>query len=159
MNRFRCVASLALAVVAVLGLTGPVAAGVLVPLKGEYEGEDVGTLVVPPFAAVQVTAAGNATLLGKFTFIELVTVNTATGVGRGTFQFTAANGDTVFGTIVGQARLTAPNVLTILETATIEGGTGRFEGATGSFDVTRLKNPATGDTACSFEGSISTPGS
>jgi hypothetical protein len=159
MNRFRRAASLALAVVAVLGLTGPVAAGELVPFKGEYEGEDIGRLVVPPFAAVRVTAEGNATQLGNFTFLQLVTVNTATGAGTGTFQFTAANGDTVYGTIVGQARLTAPNVLTILEAATIEGGTGRFEGATGSFDVTRVKNLATGETACTFEGSISTPGS
>jgi hypothetical protein len=159
MKRFSCGAGLALAVVVVLGLTGPVAAGESVPFKGEYEGEDVGRLVAPPFAAVRVTAEGNAAHLGNFTFIELATVNTATGAGSGTFEFTAANGDTVYGTIVGQARLTAPNVLTILEAATIEGGTGRFEGATGSFDVTRVKNLATGETACTFEGSISTPGS
>jgi hypothetical protein len=159
MKRFCCAASLALVVVAVLGLTGPIAAGEQVPLKGGYEGEDIGTLVAPPIAEAQVTAAGIATQLGNFTFRELVTVNTATGIGSGSFQFTAANGDTVYGSIVGQARLTAPGVLTILETATIEGGTGRFDGATGSFSVTRLKNPATGETTCSFEGTISSPGS
>ena len=159
MKRFCCAASLALAVVAVLGLTGPAAAGEQVPLKGGYEGEDIGTPVAPPFAVARVTAAGNATLLGDLTFVQVVTVNTATGAGSGSFQFTAANGDTVYGSIVGQARLTAPGVLTILETATIEGGTGRFDGATGSVSVTRVKNPATGETACSFEGTISSPGS
>jgi len=159
MKGFRCAASLALAVVAVLALAGPVAAGEHVPLKGGYEGEDIGTLVVPPIASARVTAAGNSTQLGNFTFVELVTVNTATGAGSGVFEFTAANGDTVYGTIVGQARLTAPGVLTILETATIEGGTGRFDGATGSFSVSRVKNPATGETICTFEGSISSPGS
>ena len=90
---------------------------------------------------------------------QLVTVNTATGAGSGVFEFTAANGDTVYGTIVGQARLTAPGVLTILETATIEGGTGRFAGATGSFSIARFKNSVTGETICSFEGTISSPGS
>ena len=158
MKRFRCVASLALAV-AVLTLAGPVAAGEQVPFKGGYEGEDIGTIVAPPIAAARVTAAGNATHLGNFEFVELVTVNTATGAGSGVFEFTAANGDTVYGTIVGQARLTAPGVLTILETATIEGGTGRFEGATGSFNVSRVKNPATGETSCTFEGTVSSPGS
>ena len=159
MKRFSSAARLALAIVAVLGLTRPVAAGEQVPLKGGSEGEDIGRLVAPPIAVAQVTAAGNATQLGQFTFLEQVTVNTATGAGSGSFQFTAANGDTVYGSIVGQARLTAPGVLTILETATIEGGTGRFEGATGSISVARVKNLATGETACTFEGTISSPGS
>jgi len=159
MKRFRRAASLALAVVAVLGLTGSAAAGEQVPLKGGYEGEDIGTLVAPPIVSAKVTAAGRATLLGRFTYVQVVTVNTATGMGSGSFQITAANGDTVYGSVVGQARMTAPGVLTILETATIEGGTGRFEGATGSFDVTRLKNSVTNETIRSFEGTISSPGS
>ena len=159
MKRFCCTASLALAVVAVLALAGPVAGGEQVPFKGGFEGEDVGTPAAPPFVSAVVTAGGHATHLGNFTFIELVTVDTTTRIGSGIFQFTAANGDTVYGTIVGQATFTPPNVLTILETATIEGGTGRFAGATGSFNVTRFKDAVTGETIASFEGSISSPGS
>ncbi|MGI8980632.1 MAG: hypothetical protein ACR2FY_15495, partial [Pirellulaceae bacterium] len=78
--------------------------------------------------------------------------------GSGTFLFTAANGDTVFGTISGQATFTPPNVLSIVGTATITGGTGRFVGATGSFTVERLKNTVTGETIGVFEGTISSPG-
>jgi hypothetical protein len=159
MNRFRCVASLALAVVAVLALAGPVAAGEQVPFKGGYEGEDVGTPLAPPFVSAEVTAGGRAAHLGNFTFTQVAVIDTTTRIGSGVFQFTAANGDTVYGTIVGQATFTPPNVLTILETGTIEGGTGRFAGASGSFNVTRLKNAVTGETICSFEGTISSPGS
>ena len=158
MKRFSSAAGLALAVVVVLGLAGPAAAGEQVPFKGSYEGDDVGTPLVPPFAAVTVEATGNATHLGNFTFTELATVNRATGMGSGTFMFTAANGDTVFGTIIGQARFTPPNVLAIVEIATITGGTGRFADATGSFTVARLKNTVTGETIADFEGTISSPG-
>lgn len=157
MKRYSSVASLVLAVVAVLGLTGPVAAQVQVPFYGRLAGVDIGTPLVPPIASVRVTATGNATQLGAFKFTLLATVNTATGMGTGTFLFTAANGDTVFGTATGQATFTPPNVLTIGEIAIIDGGTGRFAGATGSFSVTRLKNTVTGETIGSFEGTISTP--
>lgn len=158
MKRFSSAGGLALAVVIVLGLAGPVAAGEQVPFKGSYEGDDVGTPLVPPLVSATVEAAGIATHLGKFTFTELVTVNTATGMGSGIFLFTAANGDTVFGTISGQATFTPPNVLAIVELATITGGTGRFAGATGSFTVARLKNTVTGETIADFEGTISSPG-
>ena len=158
MKRHSSAASLALAVLAVLGLAGPVAAGEQVPFYGSYEGVDTGTPLVPPLASVTVEATGVATHLGKFTFTALITVNTATGMGSGTFLFTAANGDTVFGTSSGQATFTPPNVLAIVEIATITGGTGRFAGATGGFTVARLKNTVTGATIASFEGSISSPG-
>ena len=159
MKRYSSAAGLALAVVVVLGLAGPAAAGEQVPFKGSYEGVDIGIPLVPPFAAVTVEATGNATHLGNFTFTELATVNRATGMGSGIFLFTAANGDTVFGTISGQARFTPPNVLAIVEIATITGGTGRFADATGSFTVARLKNTVTGETIADFEGTISSPGS
>ncbi|HET7217906.1 MAG TPA: hypothetical protein VFJ02_07650, partial [Vicinamibacterales bacterium] len=58
----------------------------------------------------------------------------------------------------GHATLTAPGVLSIVETATITGGTGRFADATGSFTVERVFNQATGVTTGSFEGTISSPG-
>jgi len=158
MKRHSFAASLALAVLAVLGLTGPAAAQVQVPFKGSLAGVDITTAVKLPFVSVQVTATGNATQLGQFTFTELDTVDTRTRIGTGTFLFTAANGDTVFGTVAGQAKLTAPNVLTIVENAMITGGTGRFAGATGSFSMTRLKNTVTGATTASFRGTISAPG-
>ena len=93
MKRYSFAAGLALAVVVVLRTAGPVAAGEQVPFKGSFEGEDIGTPLVPPIASVVVTATGNATHLGTFAYTALITVNTATGMGSGDFQFTAANGD------------------------------------------------------------------
>ena len=139
-------------------LASPVAAGEQTPFKGSLEGLDVATAVKPPFVSVQVTATGNATHLGEFTYIELATVDARTRIATGTFVFTAANGDTVFGAASGKATLTAPNTLTIVEKMSITGGTGRFAGATGSFTLTRLKNTVTGATAGSFTGTISSPG-
>jgi hypothetical protein len=138
-------------------VAGHGAEGEQVSFKGRLEGLDLTTAVNPPFVSVKVTATGNATHLGKFTYTELATVDTRTRIGTGTFLFTAANGDTVFGTISGQARLTAPNVLTIEENAIITGGTGRFDGATGGFTVTRLKDTVTGVTTGSFTGTILRP--
>jgi len=158
MKRYISAASLVLAVLAVLGLTGPAAAQVQVPFKGALAGLDVTTAVNPPSISARVTATGNATQLGTFAYIELITVDTRTKIATGTFLFTAASGDTVVGTISGKARVTGPNVLTIVENAIITGGTGRFAGSTGSFTVTRLKNTVTGSTAGSFNGTISAPG-
>ena len=158
MIRYCFAISLALAVVAVLGLVGPATAAEQVPFKGSLIGLDTGTPTVPPFASVTVEAMGNAAHLGRFTYTALLTVNTATGMGSGTFLFTAANGDTVYGTATGQATFTPPNVLAIAENATITGGTGRFAGATGSFTIARLKNTVTSATIATFEGTISSPG-
>ncbi len=158
MKRFSSATRIALAVLVVLGLVGPVVAQVPVPFNGRLAGVDIATPQVPPLVSVQVKATGIATQLGNFTYLGLFTVNTMTRLGSGTFLFTAANGDTVFGTISGQATFTPPNVLSIMEIGTITGGTGRFAGATGSFRMTRVKNTVTGVTTATFLGTISAPG-
>ena len=66
------------------------------------------------------------------------------------------NGDTLSATFTGQATPTStPGLLTIVETATITGGTGRFSDATGTFTAQRVFNQLTGVTTGSFEGRIS----
>ena len=52
-------------------------------------------------------------------------VNTMTRIATGTYEFTAANGDTLVATFTGQASLLSPGVLSVLDTAAI---TGSFEG-------------------------------
>ena len=74
------------------------------------------------------------------------------------FEFTAANGDTLVATFTGQATVVSPGVLSVLDTATISGGTGRFAGAIGSFTAERVFVMATGIITGSFEGTISSPG-
>ena len=129
-----------------------------VPFKGRLEGTATITPGTPPFLSVSIEGTGNATHLGRFTVEIPHVVNTTNRTSTGTYEFTAANGDTLTAGFTGQATLTAPGVLSIVETATITGGTGRFADATGSFTVERLFNQVTGLTTGSFEGTISSPG-
>jgi hypothetical protein len=155
MKRFSSAAGLALVLTSVLGLACPVAAGDQVPFKGRLEG-DVTRVIDPPRVLVDVDATGNATLLGRFTLDIPHVVNPAFGTAYGCYQFTAANGDTVYAEFTGLAMPTeTPGVLYIVETATITGGTGRFAGATGSFIAERWFDMVAGTTIGSFEGTIS----
>ena len=129
-----------------------------VPFKGRLEGTAIITPGTPPFLSVSIVGTGNATHLGRFTVDIPHVVNTTNRTSTGTYEFTAANGDTLTAGFTGQATLTAPGVLSIVETATITGGTGRFGDATGSFTVERLFNQVTGLTTGSFEGTIPSPG-
>jgi hypothetical protein len=159
MKRYSSAASLALAVLAVLGLAGPALAQQQVPFQGSLVGVvRVGT-PTPQGVPALVNATGNATQLGQFTLAIPHIVNRAAMTAMGTYQFVAANGDTLTASFSGKARPTAtPGVLAIVENATITGGTGRFAGATGSFTCMRLFNTVTGTTAGSFNGTISAPG-
>ena len=138
-------------------LAGPVAAGAEVPFKGRLEGFFTVTPLVPPFARVLIEGTGNATHLGRFTVENRHVVPFVTS-GSGSYEFTAANGDTLTAEFTGQATLAAPGVLSILETATITGGTGRFAGATGTFTARRVFDTATSITTGSLDGAISAPG-
>jgi len=155
MKRHSSAASLALAVLAILGLAGPVPAGEHVPFKGRLEGVETHTPLAPPFVMVDVEATGNATQLGQFTLDDASIVDLATRPGIGTYAFTAANGDTLTADVTGQATLIPGTAIVYIEeTATITGGTGRFAGATGTFTVERFFHIAAGTTAGSFEGTI-----
>ena len=168
MKRHSSAASLVLAVLAVLGLAGPVAAGEQVPFKGSFAGVVCVTVdpIDPAILSAAVNATGNATELGQFTLAIPHQVNRGTSpfpfpwTSSGFYQFVAANGDTLSASFTGQVTLAAPGVLAAVETATITGGTGRFAGATGSFTVERLVDSTTAirTTAGSFNGTISSPG-
>jgi hypothetical protein len=166
MKRYSSAASLAsavLTVIAVLGLAGPAAAQEQVPFKGTLAGMRVSFVPLdPPFFAAEVDMTGEATHLGQYelVFTATVAVNDPTRTAIGTFQFVAANGDTLTGAFTGISRPTAtPGINEIVETAIITGGTGRFAGATGSFTTDRLFDTANLLTIGSFEGTISTTGS
>jgi hypothetical protein len=160
MKLFTCSVAFALAALAVLNFVGPVAAGEQVPFNGTLEGSFTVIPVPPPEINRQLDATGKASHFGKFTYDFPHSVDRsvmpATGVGISTF--TAANGDQVFALILGEATLFAPGVLLGVEEGTILGGTGRFEGATGSFVIERLIDTVNLTTIGTFEGTISSPG-
>ena len=129
-----------------------------VPFKGRLAGTQSATPLEPPFVFVNGSATGTATQLGQFTVEFPHTVNFVTRTGDGTYTFTAANGDTLTADFTGQAQGASP-LISLVEHATVTGGTGRFAGATGTFTVQRRFNQATGVTEGSFEGTISSVGS
>jgi hypothetical protein len=136
----------------------PAAAADHLPFKGRLAGTATVTPIDPPLVSVRIEASGNATQLGGFTVRIPHRVNQATRIGVGSYVFTAANGDRLTAEFSGLATPVAPGVLSVVESATITGGTGRFSGATGSFDVDRIFHVATGQTYGSFDGWISMGG-
>jgi hypothetical protein len=151
--------AVALAVVVAAALCGPAANAQSVPFRGSLAGVVTHTPVDAQTDAVLIEATGTATHLGQFALSVPHFVNTASKTAAGTYEFTAANGDTLSASFTGQAAPTdTPGVLAIGETATITGGTGRFAGATGSFTVERLYDRIAGTTVGSFAGTISAPG-
>jgi hypothetical protein len=163
-NTSFCLASTLLT----FALAGPLAAEKQVSFRGTLQGQEIDTLQggpPPTTLSVNGTVTGIATHLGRFTYKYQVTVNIAAGSptagsATGTGQMIAANGDIIFFTIAGQGVPTdTPGVTSIVEMNTITGGTGRFQGVTGSLIIERLVEMATGITSGSFHGMMSTPGS
>lgn len=152
--------SFMLAALAAIWLGGPAGASEQVPFNGSLEATVTRSPISPTLVSVVLDGGGNASTLGQFTFVAPHVVDLVTRLAIGAYQFTAANGDKVFADFVGQATPTAtPGIISIVETATITGGTGRFAGATGSFTVVRLYDSVNGTTVGSFTGTISSPGS
>jgi hypothetical protein len=120
--------------------------GTALPFKGTLQGTETidGTHHT-------IAGSGQATQLGRFTSETDITV--IAGAGVGTAVWTAANGDQLFISFAGQGVLTFP-IVTITETEKITGGTGRFVGASGTFETERSVNLATGATSGSFTGKI-----
>ena len=112
-------------------------------------------VVVPPHLLVNGTATGTAAQLGRYTATFTATVTLSTGSATGNITFTAANGDRLDAAFLGQGTpTTEPNVSSIEEVATINGGTGRFAGATGTFTIHRIVDLVTGVSTGSFDGVI-----
>jgi hypothetical protein len=119
---------------AVLGAyPATVGADPAVPFRGRAE---YTLTAVEPDGTLRYSGTGNATHLGLFT-ADASLFPQGDGAFSATAVFTAANGDQLF--FIAEGEFTSPT--TVLGTATITGGTGRFEGATGEvvfMDVTSI---------------------
>jgi hypothetical protein len=150
-----------MAMILTTALAVPAAAQKQVPFKGSIQAQETDVPSVPPgslFAAGSGTGIGSH--VGQFSLSYDLTVSLATGTATGTGHWAAANGDTIDTTITGTSVPTpTPGVFSIREIYVVTGGTGRFEGAQGSFIVERSIDLTTGVTSGSFHGSITSPGS
>jgi hypothetical protein len=125
-----------------------------VPFKGKIQAVESFDVQFPTLF-VDGSGSGNATHLGRYTVTYESEVYIPTLMGSGSAHFIAANGDRLRTDVTGQANPTEdPDVLSIVETFTIVGGTGRFDGASGEFTVERLLNAVTGVTSGSLDGFI-----
>ena len=159
MKRHSSLVAMVLTVLSLFAVARPAAAGDQAPFRGRLEGVVTITPDVPPFMLVLVEAEGKANHLGRFSLTIPHRVNRDSRTAEGSYHFVAANGDTLTADFTGQSFLTdTPGVLRIVEIATITGGTGRFEGATGGFVCERLFDTASGETTGSFDGTITPPG-
>jgi hypothetical protein len=146
--------------VAALVTPMPSLAGAQVP----YSGSDSGGFTAPASCAtgiqIVITGSGHATHLGSYAYTSTECFNPVTGTFSGSPTLTAANGDTLAGTYSGHVFPTAdPNVIGYEEVLVVTGGTGRFAGASGEFQVSGVANLATGDYSQTMSGTVSSPGS
>jgi hypothetical protein len=123
------------------------------PFKGTVNAVETGTVVFPTRFADRV-GTGTATYLGRYTEHVVLQINLPTMSSTGTATFTAANGDTLSASVVGQATRTGPTTLSVVEVYTITGGTGRFADATGSFTLESTVDQTTGASSGTLSGTI-----
>ena len=98
--------------------------------------------------------AGVGSHIGKFEYASVDDFSDFPNV-SGTATLTAANGDQIFTTFSGTLTSLGGTVVDVVFENTITGGTGRFEGATGSFTNTGIANTATFSANTTFTGVIS----
>ena len=111
-----------------------------------------------PTIFVNGTGSGNATHLGLFTISYQAQLNIPTLSATTSATVVAADGSSLFGEGTGQGTPTGtPGIVSIVETYTITGGTGRFVGATGTFTVERLIDRATLISSGTIRGTIVLP--
>jgi hypothetical protein len=107
------------AMILTAALALPAAAQKQVPFKGTFQGNDTVTYTT---ATIATAATGIGTHLGRFSFTQEVTVG-ANATDAGSAQCLAANGDSIYTTVVGSA-IPGDIVFTVTEIHTITGGTG-----------------------------------
>ena len=155
------------AVLAAFTLCGTATAGKpLVPFKGQSTGV-ITTLGFDPelgVVSLRSEGQGDATHLGRFTVTNEVSIYvfTPTGVAIGNWIYLTENGDKLFVHMVGSG---GPDPLHGIGTFTITGGTGRFRGASGSYQqiITFASHPSPGTLVVAYSDvlyneSISYPG-
>ena len=127
-----------------------------------FKGHDSGTFEFLPagctagLSPLRTHTTGNATLIGNYSFETQECFDNSALTFSGSFTITAANGDTLVGSYVGSVTgFLDDDTPTYVFTATVDDGTGRFAGATGTLSGTGQANLATFQESRTFSGTIS----
>ena len=144
------------AMILTAALATPAAAQQHVPFKGTFQGSDA---VNAPI--ITTIGTGLGAHMGAFSLHQVLPVTTLMGTAR----WMAANGDRIDSTFVASADFSTAGdgYITVTETHTVTGGTGRFGGVQGTFVLVRthLTAPSADGTHVtygSYQGSITPPG-
>ena len=144
------------ALILTAALAIPAAAQKQVPFKGTFQGKDA---VDPP--TITTSGTGLGTHMGEFSLTQETNLSTL----NGSAHWVATNGDSIETAFISIPDFSteALGYITVTETHTITGGTGRFARAQGSFILERthlvaLSADGTHVTFGSFHGSITAPG-
>ena len=130
-NRNWTAAGFALTVLALLVLPRPVLAEDQLRLKGEETGAVFPGAFQFPFHFESLAATGKANHLGHYTLTGNFAVDVRVGMSTGVFTLTTQGGAELFLTEAGHG-VAIGDFIHKVSVYTITGGTGRFEGATGS---------------------------
>lgn len=135
-----------------------------VPFQGTWVGITTAA-DLSNFPLVGVVAAGGGTFshLGRSTMVSPHTTNVFTGETLGDQVFTAANGDELTAYCSGFPLPGEDGTVTGTLDCLITSGTGRFEGAAGTYTFSLVATPREGEigyaTTAEVEGAITTVGS
>jgi hypothetical protein len=127
----RPVVGLALAALALMSLSRPALAEAQLQIKGQEAGAVSLVSFQFPFSHQSIAAQGRASHFGNYTLTVNFAVDVRAGTTTGVGTLTAANGDMLFLDQVGHL-VANSNFLKTTGTYTITGGSGRFQGATGT---------------------------
>ena len=127
-----------------------------VPFKGSFN--TLATILQPPpMLRQEIRGTGNATHLGKATFVAISNINMTTAPPfsiSGTTEFTGANGDKIYSTFTGTATPSQGRLIVNIY-GNITGGTGRFADATGYINGYTIGTPGHLEGFIVNEGEIS----
>ena len=151
------IALLLFAILASTTFAAPAAGERQLFLKGSVQDTETQQIVFPTIF-VNGTGSGNATHLGLYTISYQAQLNIPTLSATTSATVVAADGSSLFAEGTGQGTPTGtPGIVSIVETYTITGGTGRFDEASGNFTVKRLIDRATLTSSGTISGTIVLP--
>ena len=127
------------------------------PFKGTIQSTETSVTVFPTMS-VTGWGSGEATELGSFTINYQVEISLLDLSSLEFAEFIGTRGDSLRAEAVGQAvENRTPGMLNVVDIYKITGGTGRFNGASGTFTLNRLVSATTGASSSTFEGYILMP--
>jgi|RhiMethySRZTD1v2_1073278.scaffolds.fasta_scaffold24651_3 hypothetical protein len=130
-------------------------------LKGTLDGQLTSSTTPVSFLSNRViTAGGHAARFGRFTLTISFVRNDAASTEDGSYQITTSKGDSFGGSFSTSNALRVNGVITATDTVAILSGTGtgRFAGATGTFQVERTYTDSVGGNAAgTINGAVTLP--